>query len=185
MKLIGHIHEPASEPPRESADDIRRRYEPEPMPSYESPADDGPSLIEQRKSYKAEQKAGGIEARLWANLSAWQKGESKRLTDVFVKACDNLGKAASAFMKGEIAQMKAGIAAQQAKSAHELRDHIETELSAAVRDIREVHADQGRIAERLVARAAERAVIQLSTEVGELRREVEVMKQERSLRAVR
>lgn len=68
----------------------------------------------------------------------------------------------------------------------ELIRHVDNELSLAVRDVREVNGDLNRQAERIAGRAAERAVIRLSNEVEELRREIEAMKAERQqLRAVK
>lgn len=140
-----------------------------------------------KKQAEAERAAeAGIESRLRAKLSAWQKGESKRLTDVFVMACGNLKKAAAEFVKGEIAGMKSGIAKAIDDLKAELFRHVEAELAAAIRDLREVNADHARQAERLAQKAAERAVIQLSNEITELRREIETIKAgQANVRAIR
>ncbi|MDX0831234.1 hypothetical protein GOD82_15025 [Sinorhizobium medicae] len=92
----------------------------------------------------------------------------------------------AAYLGRRFAEEKASIAKALDGLKAELFRRVDNEISAAISDIREVHAGQTKIAEKLAARAAERAVIQLSAEVEELRREIEAMKTERAnVRAIR
>jgi hypothetical protein len=151
------------------------------MANYLEPQE--PSYDEKRRAFKqariAEEKAGGIEARLWANLSAWKKGESAWLVKAFTSLRAGIIKAVGEKVKAELA----GIKTRQAKAADDLKaelfDRVEAEIAAAVRDLRETNGETTKQAERLANRAAERAVIGLSAEVEELRREIQELRASR------
>ncbi len=101
------------------------------------------------------------------------------------KALHGILNSFSGYLGKRFAKEKAGIADSIDDMRADLIRRIDHELSVAVRDIREVSAEQAKIAERLANKAAERAVIAMSGEISKLRADIERLKAERNqLRAV-
>ncbi|KQZ45406.1 hypothetical protein [Ensifer sp. Root558] len=164
-------------------------------PEVDTPAEDEPTLTEQRRAYKQAAKAGGIEARLWANLESWKRARFDGLWKAFDAFKGAVMKAVADKVVGEIAGMKAAVNEHQAKAYDDLKAellaHIADEMNSELRELRkykQLDADQLQAA-ALKAMAqgfvnfrettVNPKITALSTEIEHLRREIRELRESR------
>lgn len=168
-------------------------------PEVETPAEDEPTLTEQRRTFKAariaDEKAGGIEARLWANLESWKRARFDGLWKAFDTFKGAIMKAVADKVVREIAGMKAAVNEHQAKAYDDLKAellaHIADEMNSELRELRkykQLDADQLQAA-ALKAMAqgfvnfrettVNPKITALSTEIEHLRREIRELRESR------
>lgn len=148
-------------------------------PADEGPADE-PSLTEQRRAFKAEQRAAEAARR------APPPKPAMGLHEIIRDALESFGRPLAARLK----RMETDFAAYMGRRFGELRTeltrHVDDELSAAIKDVRQLNGDLNRQAERLAQKAADRATVELRAEVRELRKELAELRAEKSnVRALR
>lgn len=144
-------------------------------PEVETPAEDEPTLTERRRAFKAERRAAEV-----ARRSPPPKPETKYLSvAAFHRSLELMGEtfrdALEAFAKPLAAKLKRMDQRIDDEHAALIR-HVDDELSAAVRDVRELNGDLSRQAERIAQKAADRSVAELRAEIRELRKELAELK---------
>jgi polyhydroxyalkanoate synthesis regulator phasin len=142
--------------------------------------DDGPSLDERRRALKAariaDEKAGGIEKRVWASLHGWMGMQREALQ----KIVNGISKEARESVEHAVVSMGEEIAKQQAKAFDELRAellrHVNDEMTHELRDMRKATQDHASMRAKQARDAARQACEPMRAEIAELRREIEKLR---------
>lgn len=124
-------------------------------------------------------------ARADAEMGVEPPAKGSNLPEIIRDALEAFGRPLAAKLKKMEGDFAAYVGGRFGELRTELTRHVDNELSAAVRDIRELNGDLNRQAERLAQKAADRAMTELRAEVRELRKELAELKQERGLRAIK
>jgi hypothetical protein len=138
--------------------------------------DDGPSIDERRRALKAariaDEKAGGIEKRVWASLHGWMGMQREALQRIV----NGISKEARESVEHAVVSMGEEIAKQQAKAFDEHRAellrHINDEMTHELRDIRKATQDHASMRRKQARDAATEVTAELRVEIRELRKEL-------------